>query len=310
MEFHIDKDISKSNTLPATFYKSNSVFEALTEQTLLPFWHFVGDLKLLPEASYAYPFMLLEDSLDEPLMLVRDKNDELFCLSNVCTHRGMFLIDKPGKYRLLSCKYHGRCFSMDGTFRSMPEFSTAQNFPSEMDNLAQLELKNIGSFLFTSMQPKLSFEAVFQPMLERMSWFDFNNLEYNEAGSHVYHIKTHWALYCDNYLEGFHVPFVHPGLNQALDYKEYDTELFDYCNLQLGIASDGAPKFDLPTDSVDYGKDVFAYYWWVFPNMMFNFYTWVSRLILSQDCRHLFCDTVDNKVECGVDKNNLHAVIF
>lgn len=69
--------------------------------------------------------MLLEDSLDEPLMLVRDKQDELHCLSNICTHRGMFLIDKPGKYRLLSCKYHGRCFNMDGKFRSMPQFKEA-----------------------------------------------------------------------------------------------------------------------------------------------------------------------------------------
>ena len=274
MEFYIDPDIRKASTLPATFYKSQKTFERLLEEVLVPSWQFVGDSGLLPERSYAYPFLLFEDSVDEPLMLVRDKEDAIYCLSNVCTHRGMFLIDKPGKYRLLSCKYHGRCFNMNGKFRSMPEFQETVNFPTEMDDLTALKLGQLGDFLFTSLAPDLDFETVFQPMLDRMSWFPFEDLIYNEEGSHVYNIKTHWALYCDNYLEGFHVPFVHPGLNQSLDYKEYDTELFDYCNLQLGVASEGAVTFDLPADSQDHGKGIFAYYWWVFPNMMFNFYTW------------------------------------
>ncbi len=274
MDYSIDKDIRKAKTLAASFYKDPTVFEALIEKALVPFWHFVGDTNLVPHPSYAHPFMLLEDSLNEPLVLVKDKSNQLACLSNVCTHRGMFLIDKPGKYRLLSCKYHGRCFNLDGSFRSMPEFSETENFPTEMDDLPKLPLHQLGNFLFTSIKASVSFEQVFGPMLKRMHWFDFDQLSYSESGSEDYFINTHWSLYCDNYLEGFHVPFVHPGLNQALDYKEYDTELFDYCNLQLGIASDGAPTFDLPDDAVDYGKNVFAYYWWVFPNMMFNFYTW------------------------------------
>jgi len=274
MQFFIDKDIRKSTTLPATFYRNSDVYQQLLEQVLVPSWQFVGHMELLPESSYAHPFMLLEDSLDEPLMLVRDKQDELHCLSNICTHRGMFLIDQPGKYRLLSCKYHGRCFNMDGKFRSMPKFKEAENFPTEMDHLPALPLKRLGNFFFTSIDPSVDFEKIFQPIIDRMDWFPFEDLVYKEAASHVYHIKTHWALYCDNYLEGFHVPFVHPGLTAALDTKEYDTELFEYCNLQLGVASEGSPYFDLPPSSPDYGKKILAYYWWIFPNLMLNIYTW------------------------------------
>lgn len=274
MHFHIDSDIRKATTLPATFYKSQLVYEQLLEDVLASSWQFIGDADLLPESSYAYPFMLLEDSLSQPLMLVRDKEDALHCLSNVCTHRGMFLVDQAGPYRMLSCKYHGRCFHLDGQFRSMPEFKETENFPTELDNLPSLALGSFGNFLFTSIAPKVTFETIFQPMLDRMAWLDFDKLVYSEEGSHVYNIKTHWALYCDNYLEGFHVPFVHAALNEVLDYKEYDTEIFPYCNLQLGVASKGAKTFDLPSDSPDYGKDILAYYWWVFPNMMFNIYTW------------------------------------
>jgi choline monooxygenase len=274
MAFFIDKDIRKAATLPTSFYKSQAIFNQLLEQFFVPSWQFIGQTHLLPSPSYAYPFMLLEDSLDEPLVLVKDKENELRCLSNVCTHRGMFLIDRPGNYRLLSCKYHGRAFNLAGQFRSMPEFQAAENFPSETDHLPQLPLRQLGNFLFTTLEPTLDFETVFQPILERMAWFPFQDLVYQPELSKTYTVKTHWALYCDNYLEGFHVPFVHPALNNALDYKEYETEIFDSCNLQLGVASEGTPSFDLPKNSVDYGKEILAYYWWVFPNLMLNFYTW------------------------------------
>jgi len=272
--YFVHSDIREASTLPASFYKESAVFEQLKEQVLAPSWQWVGDTSLVPKDGYAYPFMLLEDSLDEPLVLVRDKKSAVHCLSNICTHRGMFLINRPGPQRLLSCKYHGRCFDLDGQFRSMPGFEEVSNFPSDSDHLPSLPLHYLGNFMFTSLGSDLSFEAVFGPMMERMSWFPFGQLTYNEEGSHTYHIKTHWALYCDNYLEGFHVPFVHPALNKALEHKEYDTEIYDYCNLQLGVAGEGSPSFDLPASSPDYGKDIMAYYWWVYPNMMFNIYTW------------------------------------
>jgi len=96
----------------------------------------------------------------------------------------------------------------------------------------------------------------------------------------IYHncLEANWALYCDNYLEGFHVAYVHPALNNALDMKNYTYELFPYCNLQLGVASEGEPCFDIPEGAQDYGKNIYAYYWHVFPNLMFNFYPPVFEL--------------------------------
>jgi choline monooxygenase len=75
-------------------------------------------------------------------------------------------------------------------------------------------------------------------------------------------------------LEGFHIPFVHEGLNKVLDYGSYKTELYKYSNLQIGYSDDSNEVFDLPKGHIDYGKKVAAYYYWVFPNMMFNFYPW------------------------------------
>jgi choline monooxygenase len=81
-------------------------------------------------------------------------------------------------------------------------------------------------------------------------------------------------LYCDNYLEGFHIPFVHAALSTALDYGQYRTETFRWSSLQLGIASEGEDAFEPPASSPDHGRRVAAYYWFLFPNTMFNFYPW------------------------------------
>jgi choline monooxygenase len=87
-------------------------------------------------------------------------------------------------------------------------------------------------------------------------------------------VRGHWALYCDNYLEGFHIPFIHAGLNDAIDYGNYTTELFEGGTLQLAVAKGADDVFDLPKESPDYGQRISAYYYWLFPNTMFNFYPW------------------------------------
>ena len=100
------------------------------------------------------------------------------------------------------------------------------------------------------------------------------DFKYRKDLSREYFVDANWALYCDNYLEGFHIPFIHEGLNAVLDFNNYDVEIFKYANLQIGIASSEDLCFNLPVNSKDYGRKIAAYYFWLFPNMMFNFYPW------------------------------------
>ena len=78
----------------------------------------------------------------------------------------------------------------------------------------------------------------------------------------------------ENYLEGLHIPFIHPALNQVLSIDGYQYELHRYANLQFARARDGELAFDLPPTSPDFGERVAAWYYWVFPNLMLNFYPW------------------------------------
>lgn len=272
--FNVDDNIARAKTLHTDFYTGASYFEASKEKIFAPSWQFIGDGGLVKENGSAYPLTLLEHYLDEPLLLTRDKQGALYCMSNVCTHRGNLVVYEPCKLNQLRCKYHGRLFALDGKFISMPEFKEVENFPTADDNLHNLPVFAWGNLLFTSLHQTLQPGEVFGDMMQRVSWFPVDKLQYRPELSKDYTVKASWALYCENYLEGFHIPFVHAGLNQVLDFGEYTTEIFKYSNLQLGIGKKGDVCFELPASSPDYGKDVAAYYFWVYPNMMFNFYPW------------------------------------
>ncbi len=270
----VDPDITKAHTIHTDFYTSPIYFEQAKEKIFANSWQYVANLDQLPNAGSAFPFNLLPGVLNEPLLLTRDDKNVIRCLSNVCTHRGNLLITEPCMASRLRCKYHGRIFSLDGKFVSMPEFKEVENFPTEADNLAQLPVFQWEKLLFTSLHPKFKANDFFDDMMERISWMPLQDLQFRPDLSREYQVKANWALYCENYLEGFHIPFVHAGLNAELDFGSYSTEIFFYSNLQLGIARKEEACFDIPNDAVDAGRRVAAYYFWVFPNMMFNFYPW------------------------------------
>lgn len=272
--FHVDEDIKKAKTLPSSFYKSREVFEKLKEKIFLRSWHFIGDTDSVRLPRSAHPFILLDGYLTEPLLLTSDEKGELHCMSNVCTHRANLLVHGDGSRKKITCMYHGRRFDLQGNFEHMPEFDKAENFPRECDHLPKFDLTRWGPLLFTSLNPGFDFEKILKIIDKRVGFLPLEDLRLDESLSKEYLVQAHWALYCDNYLEGFHVPFVHEGLNKALDYGSYTTEIYEYCNLQIGYGKDSSDVFDLPTGHIDEGKNVAAYYFWIFPNIMFNFYPW------------------------------------
>jgi choline monooxygenase len=77
-------------------------------------------------------------------------------------------------------------------------------------------------------------------------WLPLDDYVFHPEYTRDFIVEAHWALYCENYLEGFHIPFVHAGLNSVIDFGNYTTELFRHSSLQLGIAKEGEDCFDLP----------------------------------------------------------------
>tara|TARA_A100001037_G_C15074337_1_gene600993 strand:- start:308 stop:1378 length:1071 start_codon:yes stop_codon:yes gene_type:complete len=265
----IDPDIARAETLPSKFYTDPHVFQQVFNR-FGGNWHFAVHRNQLTDCN-VIPLKEVEGLTKEPMLMTVD--GKIRCLSNVCTHRGMLVANEPCSANVLQCPYHGRTFGLDGKFRNMPEFKQVENFPSEIDDLAEFPHGEWNGLLFTTVDGT-SFNEWISPLADRIGWIPMEEFQHDASRHRDYMIDANWALYVDNYLEGFHIPFVHNDLHGVLAYDEYETELFDGGVLQIGIAKDGEACFELPEDSIDYGKNIAAYYYWLYPGLMLNFYPW------------------------------------
>jgi len=270
----IDPDIRRAETLPGCFYTDPEVFARARERLFPKSWQIVGDAERVRVPGAVEPFELLAGCLDESLMLVRDGADRLHCLSNVCTHRGNLVVEHAGVVPGLRCRYHGRRFALDGRFQQMPGFEGVERFPSAADDLPRLATGTLGPIVFASLDPARSFAEELAPVTERIGWLPLGEHRLDPSRSRDYLVAANWALYVENYLEGFHIPYVHPALATVVETASYRTETFANGTLQLADGRGAAAAFEPPPGAADAGRRVAAYYYWLFPNTMLNFYPW------------------------------------
>ena len=184
------------------------------------------------------------------------------------------IVGERQRGRGLRCPYHGRRFSLEGRCLSAPGFECREGFPVALDHLPEVPLGTFGPLRWASLTPAWSFDDQLRPLRERTDWLPWDRLELDATAVHRYRVPANWALYVDNYLEGLHIPFVHPGLTGAIRLDSYTTELFDGASLQWSEAADGEPAFSAPEGHPDHGRRIAGYYYFLFPCTMLNVYPW------------------------------------
>lgn len=265
--FVVDPDVRNAEAPPPDLYVNPDWYSTIVDRAWRRGWQW-----LVPVIGDGRSAVAVE-LCGEPLVFTRDESGSEHLLSNVCTHRGALLVNDSCTVRHLRCPYHARTFSLDGRARHAPGFE-GTGFPSERDHLPRAELAAFGPWRFGSVYPHVDFAAWTRGMTDRAGWFDWSRLVHQPSGHREHHVDVHWALYVENYLEGLHIPFVHPGLADLFAPGTYRTELLPWGALQLGLARDGVPAHAPPPGALDHGQRVAAYYIWLFPGTMINVYPW------------------------------------
>ncbi len=285
----IHEDIRHAETLDSHFYTSQSMYESVIEQVMASSWQYVADQVVLQkQPENIFPVDILDQSLGESVVLVSD-DDTVRCFSNVCTHRGFKIVHHPTRAKKLHCGYHGRRFDLEGRFEFMPEFKEAEDFPRPCDHLAELEVYVWKRFVFTGLTPKVEFEVLSKRLDERLGFLNMEAWRFAPEYSKTYGVHANWALYCDNYLEGFHIPFVHQELGKIVDYGQYTTLIYDHMVLQIGYGNQSDIAFELPPEHPDHDKQVTAFYYWLFPNFMLNVYKWGVQINVVKPISKDYC---------------------
>ena len=208
--------ISTANGLPNAHYIDPDVFEEEKHSVLFRNWAGIGFEKDVPEPGDAMPVTFL----GMPLLILRDRTGKLGVFQNTCRHRGMILVDKPGKIRgAIRCPYHSWCYDLDGTLKSTPHVGgPGQNRHDDID-MAALGLIPIRSYIWQGVVfanidgTAPEFEVAHAKLLARWKEFDQPLHLGGETSYFTLDVATNWKLAVENYCESYHLPWIHPGLN-------------------------------------------------------------------------------------------------
>jgi choline monooxygenase len=246
-----------TRTLPASWYVEPSVWARERRAVFGREWLFVGHRREL-SAPGDY---LACDIAGWPLVVVVDGDGELRAHHNVCRHRAAPLVpDGRGRVPSLVCRYHGWAYGLDGRLRAARDFGPTGFDVAEVA-LGSASVGEWRGLVFVN----LDLDGTVPPLLDALGTFVDECRPYPMEDLVPTHEAEHdlacnWKAYADNYLEGYHIPLVHPGLNKEIDARRYVVDVDE----RHRWVRHSAPARD---GAVNSGR-----WLWRWPNLALNLY--------------------------------------
>ncbi|HEX3819988.1 MAG TPA: aromatic ring-hydroxylating dioxygenase subunit alpha [Candidatus Sulfotelmatobacter sp.] len=265
--FQVDSDIAKAWTLPSSLYTDASVYALEKEKIFSRTWQVVGHANRVANPGDYFTIELL----GEPLLIVRGADNKLRGFYNVCRHRAGPPAEGCGSRKLFRCGYHGWTYDLDGSLISATEIEGVEGFRPEDFALASVRTEEWFNFVFVNLDPDApALVETLGELRQQAEKFPFAEMKLFER--RTYDMKCNWKTYVDNYLEGYHLPSVHPGLNRELDYNAYVVEPYARHVRQFSPIRGAQPGDATPRRYQEAHADLTTDYFWIFPNWMLNCY--------------------------------------
>lgn len=269
--------------MPNAVYTSEESYAFEREHLFAPHWTAIAFAdSLAPGEVRAVDFMGL------PILLCRLKtNGEIRVFHNVCSHRGLRLVSGSRQTNgLLVCPYHSWTYGLDGDLKATPHIGGVGVHCVDGFHRADHGLKPIRhhvwmGVLFVNLDGTAPpFEEAATTVLER-----YRNLMGPDGESQLRRAITHdggtmdvrcnWKLALENFLEAYHLPFIHPGLNSYSPLNRHYNEIIDdLCAGQVTTTFDPGLDRDDPLplfDGWDPDRLATGEYPALFPNLLLGF---------------------------------------
>ena len=248
--------LAEARALEARHYLGAETLEREQRQVFARSWQLVAH-----QGQLAAPGDHVVDAVGgTPVVLLRGADGVLRGFVNVCRHRaGPLALCSGTGMGALRCRYHGWLYDQEGRLVGAPEMQGARGFEPSAERLPALRVAEWQGLVFVAVDGGVpEFAAVYGGIAERIAPIDLGAMRF--ARRDVFEVRCNWKVYVDNFLEGYHLPMVHPGLSKLLDYRAYDTEVHDWYSLQHS---------PLRNSEDIYGAGQ-AFYYFVYPNVMLN----------------------------------------
>jgi choline monooxygenase len=208
-------------TLPARLYGDTAVYEIERREIFARTWQLLAHESQLPRPGD----YLATNFAGYPVLAVRGEDGQVRAFHNVCRHRaGPLVEDGTGHCAgALVCRYHAWKYALDGRLASARDFGAAEAFDPREYGLFRLQCDMWRGFVFVNMDADAQQlgEAI-APLERRMQHRAAERFQNPRASSHE--MRCNWKTYVENYLEGYHIPVLHPMLNSTIA-ADYGTEI-------------------------------------------------------------------------------------
>ena len=265
--FEINPVIERAWTLPAHLYFDPAIAAQEKGRIFSRTWQVVGHHDQTANAGDYFTTELE----GEPLLIARGADQKLRGFYNVCRHRAGPPAQGCGSRKLFRCAYHGWTYNLDGTLNHATEIEGVEGFKAEDFALAPVRCEEWFNLIFVNLdldaRPLLATLGDLPKQAER---FPFETMKLFER--RTYDMKCNWKTYVDNYLEGYHLPTIHPGLNRELDFNAYTVEPYGSHVRQWSPIRGAQPGDATPRRYQEGREDLTTDYFWAFPNWMLNCY--------------------------------------
>ncbi len=264
--------------LPGAAYTDPDFFRAERDLTFSRNWVCAGVAGDLPNPGDQIPFEIA----GMPLLLVHGNDGVIRAFHNICRHRGAQLVAAPTQRGVVLCPYHAWSYGLDGALLRTPSFcgpgvNTHDGFDPSHHGLLAVRCEMWGPMIFINLDTEAAPLAThIAPLQKRWAAYDFGLLR--GGGGLRFTLEANWKLAIENFVERYHLPFVHPQLNSISSVKHTlhitDGDAF------VGVGSRNfapppiTPDHLLPTfPNLDAESLTKAEYVELFPNVMIGVHT-------------------------------------
>ena len=225
----VKKPINKAHGLPNECYTSKEYTLIERKKLFEDKWTIIGVASSVPNIGDTKPF----DLLGLPLLIVRNKKNKIKVFHNVCSHRGLKLVSKPGNIKnVIRCPYHSWSYSPDGDLVATPHIGGMNKHQSSKFKKSKSNLKEIRSYVWLDLimvninNNEIPFEKYIKPLSDRWAkfWPEKDRKLIKHASDFGYFkliAKCNWKFAIENYCESYHLPWVHPGLNSYSKIEDH-----------------------------------------------------------------------------------------
>lgn len=205
----ITKEHVTAHGLPAIAFKDKDIYEQECDKIFAQGWASIGCGQQISKPGDILPIRIAGQSL----IAIRNKQGEIGVFHNICRHKAAPLVDEPCNKRSLVCPYHKWSFKIDGELLSAPRYFGNDNKVMTAEDKADKGLIKVRfavwwDIIFVNIDGKAEpFEDFIKPLDEQLAIYPKDDIRM--VSTTDYSGEVNWKLAVDNFLDGYHVPFVH-----------------------------------------------------------------------------------------------------